>query len=305
MSESIPTLQHKIDSAKDLHSVVRTMKAMAASNISQYEQAVVALEDYYRTVRLGVTALAPIGFYTSPSKEAAADLALSNSIEEKNPAKNGIIIFGSDQGLVGQFNESLFGFMRQTLKGFTTPALFWPVGERMQSRINEHNYNNVNSYALPRNLHLITTLVTELLLEIDQQRQRGNVNDIYIFFNRPLSKLRYAPTLQKLLPLDDQWRLKLAFKEWPCKSFPQLINSPQKSVISVLHEYLFVSLFKSCVASLASENASRLVAMQRAEKNIEELQEQLYRNYHQQRQQSVDEELFDLVAGFEALKAAN
>lgn len=295
------TVLHKIDSAKDLHSVVRTMKAMAAANISQYEQAVVSLEDYYRTVRLGVTACAIPQSYTSSPCKAKGCMALSNTTNMKKNTPIGVIIFGSDQGLVGQFNASLFNFLGQTLKGFSSPALFWPVGERIQSRLNDNKLNCVSSFTLPRNIQYVTTLVTELLLEIDEHRQLGNVNDIYLFFNRPLSKIRYKPTLQKLLPLDDQWRLELALKEWPNKSIPQLINSPQESFKSLLHEYLFVSLFKACTASLASENASRLVAMQRAEKNIEELQEQLHRNYHQQRQKSVDEELFDLVAGFEAL----
>jgi F-type H+-transporting ATPase subunit gamma len=65
---------------------------------------------------------------------------------------------------------------------------------------------------------------------------------------------------------------------------------------------LFVSLFKACAESLASENTSRLEAMQRAEKNIGELLDGLSRKYHQLRQSSIDEELFDVVAGFEALK---
>ncbi|MFT7031073.1 MAG: F-type H+-transporting ATPase subunit gamma, partial [Marinoscillum sp.] len=61
-------------------------------------------------------------------------------------------------------------------------------------------------------------------------------------------------------------------------------------------------LFKACAESLASENASRLVAMQRAEKNIEELLDKLNHQFHQLRQGLIDEELFDVVSGFEAIK---
>jgi vacuolar-type H+-ATPase subunit B/Vma2 len=70
-----------------------------------------------------------------------------------------------------------------------------------------------------------------------------------------------------------------------------------------IREYLFISLFRACAESLASENASRLAAMQRAEKNIDELLEDLNRTFHRQRQSSIDEELFDVVSGFEALSA--
>jgi F-type H+-transporting ATPase subunit gamma len=60
---------------------------------------------------------------------------------------------------------------------------------------------------------------------------------------------------------------------------------------------LFVSLFRASAESLASENASRLAAMQRADKNIEELLETLERNYHRLRQASIDAEMFDVIAG--------
>ncbi|HDP94800.1 MAG TPA: F0F1 ATP synthase subunit gamma, partial [Candidatus Aminicenantes bacterium] len=63
------------------------------------------------------------------------------------------------------------------------------------------------------------------------------------------------------------------------------------------------SLFRACAESLASENASRLAAMQRAEKNIDELLENLNRSFHRLRQSSIDEELFDIISGFEALSA--
>ena len=70
---------------------------------------------------------------------------------------------------------------------------------------------------------------------------------------------------------------------------------------ALIREYLFVSLFRACAESLASENASRLAAMQRADKNIDELLEDLNRTFHRLRQSGIDEELFDVVSGFEAL----
>ena len=56
MSDTTASLRRKIDSAGDLQSVVRTMKALAASSIGQYEKSVRALADYYRTVELGLGA---------------------------------------------------------------------------------------------------------------------------------------------------------------------------------------------------------------------------------------------------------
>lgn len=70
---------------------------------------------------------------------------------------------------------------------------------------------------------------------------------------------------------------------------------------ALIHEYLFISLFKTCAESLASENASRLASMQRADKNIDELLKTLQVRFQRLRQEAIDEELFDVIAGFEAL----
>ena len=74
-----------------------------------------------------------------------------------------------------------------------------------------------------------------------------------------------------------------------------------QTILALVREYLFVSLFRACTESLSSENASRLAAMQRAEKNIDELLDDLNQTFHRLRQSSIDEALFDVASGFESL----
>ena len=59
------------------------------------------------------------------------------------------------------------------------------------------------------------------------------------------------------------------------------------------------SLYRLCSESLASENSSRLAAMQRAEKNIEYLLEKLGQEFNDLRQNALDAELSDVLAGYE------
>ena len=82
---------------------------------------------------------------------------------------------------------------------------------------------------------------------------------------------------------------------------PEVIGDGTATLRAFIGEYLFVSLFRACAESLASENASRLAAMQRADKNIDELPEDLNGTFHRLRQSGIDEELFDVISGFEAL----
>jgi F-type H+-transporting ATPase subunit gamma len=70
---------------------------------------------------------------------------------------------------------------------------------------------------------------------------------------------------------------------------------------SLVRQYLFFTLYRAFVESLASENASRLMSMQAAEKNIEEHLNDLNAQFHRQRQAAITSELLDVVTGFLAL----
>jgi F-type H+-transporting ATPase subunit gamma len=52
---NLETFKRKIDTAQDLQSVVKTMKALAAVSIRQYEKAVISLNSYDKTLEMGFT----------------------------------------------------------------------------------------------------------------------------------------------------------------------------------------------------------------------------------------------------------
>ena len=293
MGDSTASLQRKIASAGDLQSVVRTMKAMAASSVGQYENAVRSLEDYSRTVKLGLVAclhnIQANGAFTPTQADTQDDSAV------------GVIVIGSDQGLVGQFNEALVTFVSTALEEIPGRKVVWAIGERIQSRLAETPFPATENFVLPNSIGAITPLVGQILIEVEKHREQGDIAQVYLFHNRPKSGAIYAPVSQRLLPLDEDWQKALLATPWPTKTVPEVMNGPHQTFLAVVREYLFVSLFRTCAESLASENASRLAAMQRAEKNIDELLEDLNRTFHRLRQSSIDEELFDVISGFEAL----
>ncbi len=291
MSDTAANLRRKIASAGELESVVRTMKAMAASSIGQYESAVRSLDDYYRTVQLGLVAC---------FRQAEPPAATARA-EQKEAGTIGAVVFGSDQGLVGQFNDVMVEFVVNTLGNLPGKKTVWAVGERIQSRLADTDLLPGECFILPNSISAITLLVGQILIEIETHREKGEIAQVYLFHNRPKSGAIYTPVSQRLLPLDDVWRRDLATIRWPTGNLPEVMNGGERTLLVFVREYLFVSLFRTCAESLASENASRLAAMQRAEKNIDELLEELNRTFHRLRQSGIDEELFDVVSGFEAL----
>ena len=137
--------------------------------------------------------------------------------------------------------------------------------------------------------------------ESEAHRDKGENAGLWVFHNRPLSGALYEPVSQRLLPLDAQWQQGLAKIHRPTTNLPEVMGGGSATLRLLIREYLFISLFRACAESLASENASRLAAMERADKNINDLLEQLHGSFHRLRQSSIDEELFDVISGFEAL----
>ena len=292
MSDNMASLSRKIASAGDLQSVVRTMKALAASSIGQYESSVRALADYHRTVELGLGACFRASQTTAPQGRPK-DPAATDMI--------GAIVFGSDQGLVGQFNDVVAEFAVETLAALPGKARVWAVGERVHARLADAGLAMRGRFAVPISVQAITPLVGRIQIESEAHRAKRGYTRVYIFHNQPKSGSLYRPVSQRLLPLDAQWRKGLTSVPWPTAVPPEVVGNGNTVLRALIREYLFISLFRACAESLASENASRLAAMERANKNIDELLDTLHGNFHRLRQSGIDEELFDVVSGFEAL----
>ena len=291
MTDSMATIRRKINNAADLQSVVRTMKALAAANIGQYEQAVRALADYYRTVELGLGACF--------RARAQADLGPAEP-PAASPIMNAVV-FGSDQGLVGQFNEIVADYAVTTLAALPGTIQVWAVGERVQAHLQDAGLQLQGSFPVPNAVNAIAALVGRIQIETEDKFSPGADAGLYVFHNRQESVGVYQPVSQRLLPLDRQWIQQLTQIRWPTKNPPQVMCGGIKTLQALLREYLFISIYRACAESLSSENASRLAAMERADTNIEELLDHLHTSFHQLRQSSIDEELFDVIAGYEAL----
>jgi len=292
MSDTTASLRRKIGGAGDLQSVVRTMKAVAASSIGQYEKSMRALEDYYRSVELGLGAC---------FRESGPEPLISERKRQTDARTIAAVVFGSDQGLVGQFNDVVAEHAVKTLAALPGRPQVWAVGERVQARLADAGLSLVGLFTVPNSVKAITPLVGQILLESETRHGQGAVAELHLFYNRPTSGAIYAPVSQRLLPLDDRWRRRRAELPWPTGSLPEVMGGGTATLRALIREYLFVSLFRACAESLASENASRLAAMQRADKNIDELLEDLNRSFHGLRQSGIDEELFDVISGFESL----
>tara|TARA_R110002124_G_scaffold149220_1_gene314887 strand:- start:8029 stop:8898 length:870 start_codon:yes stop_codon:yes gene_type:complete len=286
MIHTLEQIRHNISGAEQLESVVRTMKAQAASSITQYENAVLALSDYCHTVEFGLMAC------FSHNKPLISEAPKSKKVTA--------IVFGSDQGLVGKFNDQLAERVKTSLDAHTGDKTLWAVGPRICGHLNDAGFTIEKTFEVPASTTSITPLIGQILNECVSNDVHDDNAKILIFYNCLRPGNVYEPTSQSLLPLDAAWQAKLTKSVWPSNSLPEILQDRDKPLLSTLiREHLFISLYRACAESLASENASRLAAMQRAEKNIDMLLSDLKQTSRILRQNTIDEELFDVIASYD------
>lgn len=307
--QTIETLKRSINSAQDLASVVRTMKAMAAVSIRQYETAAEALSHYARTIDIGLRML----------QRQPRNAQTTDSSVQRSRGRIGALVFGSDQGMCGQFNQQIAHFTVDTLQasagqGHTiAPAIC--IGHRGADTLRSVGLEVEHVFSLPNSATGITGLVQDLLLDIDDWRQQHQVTDIWLFYNRRFSASTFRPHALRLLPLqtsrtpaDTGAESKAKTDATPAgtafssRCLPLWTMETQLLFSELLKQFLFVSVFRACAESLAGENASRIAAMQAAERNIKDRLHELRADYASRRQTAITEELMDVVTGFEALE---
>lgn len=293
---SLEGLKRKIDSTKDLGSVVKTMKALAAVNIRQFEKAVTALKIYNRTVEMALQAV----LHDRPGFSVTARPADQGGL--------GAVVFGTDQGMCGPFNETIVAHTQEAIDGLAVENLglrIIAVGMRATNRLEDEGRQVQKTFAVPGSVGAVTPLVQDLVMEIERWLDRDSLNRVFLFYCTPQSAATYRPRQVRLLPVDRQWLEKIREKPWPGNQLPWFSMDWDTLFAALMRQYFFVSLYRAAAESLAAENASRLAAMQGAESSIEERLESLQGQYHRQRQMGITEELLDIVSGFEALQAGS
>ncbi len=287
--DTLENLQRQLEGLDDLRTIVRTMKALSAARIRQYEQAVGALSGYARTVQLGLHVVL---------RDAAAPLTTSRRRQAHE--RIGAVVFGSDHGLCGRFNEEIAGFARGRLAAGPEPLLL-AVGARVADSLAHAGMKVEADLMLPASPPQITVTVQQLLFTIDGWRQHRQLHTLLLFYNQHSTSRGYEPRSLSLLPLDLRQLHDAAGPRWPGPSLPVFTMARELLASRLLHQYLFVSLFRACAESQASEHAARLDAMQSAQRSMDERLEELTMEFRRARQGAITAELLDVVSGFEAV----
>jgi len=265
------------------------MKSLAAVNIRQFERAVESLEQYKTVVDMGWTVL----------------LRDNQPMPLKTGGKAAVcMIIGSDQGMCGQFNEVLWPFAQEHVRTLEDQGLdmtYWSMGDKITGTLQDAGLLESEHLSMPGSLNAINAWVQDVIQRIEIWRSTKQMEHVYVCHNMVSDQGGYSQVFQKVLPLDKAWAEAYVSQKWPNRCLPMMGLQKEAMFKHLFSQYLFVSFYRAFAQSMASENAARLMAMQAAEKNILELEEELQALFREQRQAGITSELLDIISGFEAL----
>jgi len=288
-------VRRKLETAGSLGNLVTTMKGLASVRVHQYRRTMRALDASTLTLDLAARAL----LYLHPKLAASQSPAASSSIA---------IVFGSDRGLCGAFNDRMARYAGDDLAGEAIagrPVRIVAVGRRVERRLRRAGRAPDALLSAPSSLEAVDAAVAGLLAFVDADRRAGHESRLRLVYARPIGSTRFAPCSEQVLPIDSGWMRELAGLPWETRKLPMELSDPRELLRGLIRQRMALAIVKAFGSSLAAENAARLAAMDAASHNVQERLVELRARHQTARQAAVTAELLDIQSAAAALDEAD
>lgn len=289
MAQSLEALERHSATLTSIRGIVHTMKTLSAINATPYEHAARAIEAYHKTVLQGFAAFAyRTGGITLRTDPAAGHL---------------LVVFGSDHGLCGSYNETLATLVKQHCDAHTSrPPHLLCVGAQMNDALRDQGLVSGAILLPPASADGIGRLAGDIVTRIDALGEGQPLHGlgVTLAFTQRAEHGTREPVTRRLLPLDPEL-LKRA-PQWPSRSLPDYTMAADDLLSSLIRSHIFASVFRASAEAMVTENSARLALMQQAEQSVDERIDEVQADLSSVRQTEITNELMDVIIGFEALK---
>lgn len=295
MTESLQELERRIESATELHSITRTMRGLAAVNVRHHELAAGAAAQYEQIIEDGLQVVLRDG--------GLERIPLS---EVPTTAPSALIVLGSNQGLCGPVNRHVVAHAAAEAERWPSLVVVGAVGARLATELEAVGLSPETRWDLPGTVERIPSRAEQVLVHADRWRAEQGVERIRLVFPSFVGRGRgYEPVTTQLAPTDRRWLRRLAARDWRSRVLPTSTIPPDRLFSELIREAMLVHLHRSFARTMASVAESRLVAMDAAQRDIEERLERMRTLHQQLRQTEITAELLDVVSGFDVLTSGH
>ncbi len=284
---SVRDIRRRIRSVQNTGKVTNAMSLIAASKMRRAQTAVTQGRPFAQKIQEVISHLA-----AQPGEETTAAHAL---LQERSVQRLGVLVISPDRGLCGGMHANLNRRVAQFILGQSVPARLIVVGRKGRDFMVRYGQDvqAVFTDMGERPVLADTTAISRLVVDSYIQ---GEVDEVYLAYTRYVSTLSQQPVVEKLLPVTPA--------ELSAQERVGYIYEPDNlSVLeSLLPRFIEMEVFHALLESIASEQSARMVAMRNATDNANGLVDDLTLVMNKLRQDSITNDLLDLVGGQIALE---
>lgn len=221
--------------------------------------------------------------------------------DHKNIERVAIVVFSSNSSLIGGFNANVIRLLRQTLDEYsslgTDNILIYPIGRKVEEAVVKFGYKPQGSFQeiadkpdYDETLHLAQTL-----MELYREEKIDRVELIFHHFKSSAAQELIRDTL---LPINLDTLGDEENEDTPKRKLDYIVEpSLEEFIADLLPQVIQMKVYTALLDSNASEHAARMMAMQVATDNANDLIQDLSKQYNKLRQQAITNELLDIVGG--------
>lgn len=286
----------RIKSVKNISQVTRALEAVSAAKVRKAVQALTATRSY------ATKAWQVLRHITNQPGSLNLHPLLTT---RANPRNALVIVMTADRGLAGAYNTNVIRYVLQRFDKYPSPVKFITVGRkgrdlllRMQKPVIA-DFSNLPSAPKFFSVSAIGRLVVDDFI-------KGEVDEVFLIYTDFVNMARQVTTMKKLLPLEienaEQLVQEIELPAGPAAAYE--FEPDQKEILDeMIPRFTALQIYQAILESQASEHAARMVAMRSATDNAKELVSELQLAYNKVRQQSITNDILDIVGGAEALAA--
>ena len=289
---SLKDLKIRIDSVKSTRKITKAMQMVAAAKLRKAQEAAERGRPYAEKMRSIVSNLA------SSVKNIAEDNKFLG--DGRNSDKYLLIVATAERGLCGGFNSSIVKLAKSRISELVNQnkeIKILTIGKKGREQLNrEFETLFIGHVDLSNEKNITIDTARKISTDIIARFEDGEFEVAEIFYNKFASVISQIPSSYRLLPV--------AFNEKEADASSVSFNfEPDEDEIlnEIIPKSIATSIFSVLQENAASEQGSRMAAMDNATRNAGEMIDKLTIDFNRSRQAAITNELIEIISGAEAL----
>ena len=285
-------IKRRIGAISSTAKITQAMRMVAAAKLRRSQNAIVFARPYTNNLaKMMQNLVATVG-------ENYSHELIQSRPNVKNIA---VVVVSSDRGMCGSFNTSLFRLVSKFLTeeyksiGEDVNITLIPVGKKAVQFLSREKLNFPLDFAgIFAKLHFSSA--QKISEHVSNGFIAGDYDKVMIYYNEFKNLINQIPKMIQLLPIE------AAAQSANATNADYIFEPNQAEILDVLlPKHIEIQVWKTLLESSASEEAARMIAMENATKNANDLIKSLNLVYNRERQAAITKEMLEIVGGAEAL----